>query len=119
MEIEYMKHGDYYLPNLVFDGFVSDSQLGKYGRLRKRYLKENFKVEYTILLMEGNLYKHLLGTQELATNKVNALIRQLAKQENINEELKSIEQLKWVQSMNNIKNRAEEMVIKEVVYEEL
>ena len=119
MEIEYIKYGDYYLPNLAFDGFVSDSQLGKYGRLRKKYLKENFKAEYTIMLMEGNLYKHLLEIQELATNRVNVFIKQLTEQENINEELKSIDQLKWVQSMNNIKNRAEEIVIKEVVYEEL
>ena len=119
MKINYIKIGDYYIPLMVLKEYISDSKLGKYGRLRKKYLLNNYKVEYSIMLMEGTLYKHLLEIQELAINKINALTKEFAKQENINEELKSSNQLYWVQCMNNIKNCAEEIVLQEVVYERI
>ena len=121
MKIDYTKIGDYYIPNLELDfkGYKPYSELGKYARLRLNYLKSNKKVTYQIMLMNGTLYLHLQNVQDIASVRVNKLIEQLAVQENINEKLKEKNQLEWVRCMNNIQNRAEEVVLKEVVYEEV
>lgn len=119
--IEYILTGDYYIPNLKVNlkGFKPYSELGKYARLRLNYLKSNRKVTYQIMLMNGTLYIHLQNVQDTAQVRVNKLIEQLAKMENVNEELKANNQLEWVRCMNNIKNRIEEIVLREVVYEEI
>lgn len=117
--IEYMLVGDYYIPNIKMDlkGFKSESKLGKYGRLRLNYLKNNDKVNYQIMIMNGTLYRHLQEVQNTAKSRVDSIIKHLAEQENVNEKLKTRNQLEWVRYMNNIKNRAEEIVLKEIVYE--
>lgn len=119
--IEYILTGDYYIPNLKVDlkGFKPYSKLDKYARMRLNHLKCNKKIEYQIMLMNGTLYLHLQNVQDIASVRVNKLIEQLAVQENINEKLKEKNQLEWVRCMNNIQNRAEEVVLKEVVYEEV
>lgn len=117
--IEYVLVGDYYIPNIEMDlkGFKSESELGKYGRLRLNYLKNNDKVNYQIMLMNGTLYPHLQEVENTAKSRVDSIIKHLAEQENVNEDLKARNQLEWVRCMNNIKNRAEEIVLKEIVYE--
>ena len=119
--IEYNLVGDYYIPNLKVDfkGFKTYSELGKYARMRLNYLRNNKKVTYQMMAMNGTLYLHLQDVQNMAQSRVEELVKQFAKQENVNEDLKELNQLKWVQYMNNIKNRAEEIVLEEVVYEEL
>ena len=117
MEIEYTKQGDYYIPNLVMT--LQTKPTGKYARMRYNYLKNHKKAELIILEMNEKLTKHLAEMQKIATTRIDTIIKQLAKQENITEELKATNQIEWVRNMNNIKNRAEEIVIKEVVYEEL
>lgn len=119
--IEYTLIGDYYIPNLKVDfkGFKPYLELGRYARLRLHYLKNNEKVMYQIMFIKGNLYLHLQKVQDVAQARVDEIIRQLAKQENVNEDLKMTNQLEWVQRMNNIKNRAEEIVLQEVVYEKV
>lgn len=117
MEIEYTKQGDYFMPNLVMK--MQTIPTGKYARMRYNYLKNHKKAELIILEMNEKLTKHLAEVQKIATTRIDTIIKQLAKQENINEELKATNQIEWVRNMNNIKNRAEEIVIKEVVYEEL
>lgn len=121
MKIDYTKIGDYYIPNLEmnFKGFKTYSELGKYARMRLNYLKGNKNVTYQIMLMNGTLYLHLQDVQDIAKAIENKIIEQFAKQEDINEKLKETNPLKWVQCMNNIKNRVEEIVLKEVVYEEV
>ena len=116
--IEYVLVGDYYIPQMKLDleGYKPYSQLGKYARLRLNYLKEYDKITYQLMFMEGELYKHLQDVQDIAKIRVNAIIEQLAKKENITEELKATDQTAWVGAMNNIKNRAEEIVLQEVVY---
>ena len=94
--IEYIKQGDYYVPNLIFKGTEKEIHLGKYGRMRLRFLKEHKKAEYTILLMNNELQKHLIDIDKTARSRVNLLIKQFAKQENITEELKAQAQLMWV-----------------------
>lgn len=113
--IEYVLKGDYYIPNLVLE---TDEQvhLNKYGLLRLSYLKEHKKAEYTMMLIEGTLNNHLKEIQETAKTRVDMLIKQFAERDNINEELKVNNQLEWVQMINNCKNRAEEIVLNEIIY---
>ena len=84
--------------------------------MRLHYLKTQKKAEYTILLTEDKLNKHLQEIDKTATNRYNLLMKQLAEQENITEELKAINQLEWVGKMNSIKNRAEEIIFNELIY---
>lgn len=113
--IEYNLVGDYYLPNLVLES-EEKVILNKYGLLRLNYLKEHKKADYIIMFMNKTLNKHLKEIQETAQARVDILIKDFAKQDHINEELKSKNQLEWVQMMNNCKNRAEEIVFSELIY---
>ena len=94
--IEYTLVGDYYMPNIVAPDNVKNFRLGKYGRLRLTYLKTNKRAEYMILQMDNKLKKHLMDVDITATKRVNALVKELAKKENITEELKANNQLEWV-----------------------
>lgn len=114
-KIEYHREGDYYLPNLVF-AEQKKIQLNKYGRLRLEYLKKHKKAEYTILFMDNKLTEHLEEIQELATKRVEEIIKSLKEQSNLTEEMKNKDQLYWVGMMNNFKNQAEEIVLKELIY---
>ena len=116
MELEYRKCGDYYIPNLVAPENMKNFKIGKYGNLRLRYLKEHKKAEYTILLMDNKLQKHLMDIDTTANERFDLLMKQFAEKENITEELKATNQMEWVCRMNNIKNRAEEIVLKELIY---
>ena len=119
MKLEYTKHGDYYLPNITIpeeSKETKEKHFGKYGLLRLTFLKEHKQVLYQELLLNNKLHEHLVITDEEANKKVNSLIKQFAEQENVNEELKANNQLEWVQRMNNIKNRAEEIVLNELIY---
>ena len=113
--IEYHLEGDYYIPNLVMPK-QEKITLNKYGRMRLNYLKTQKRAEYSILLMEDKLSKHLQEIDKTATNRYNLLMKQFAEQENITEELKAINQLDWVGKMNSIKNRAEEIIFNELIY---
>ena len=114
-KITYRKEGDYFIPNLSLP-IQPKNQIGKYGRLRLNYLKDFKKDLYTELLIDGTLKQHLLDIDECANEKVRLLIKQFAESENVNEYLKEHHQMEWVQAMNNIKNRAEEIVLNEIIY---
>lgn len=116
MKIEYTKVGDYYLSNLVAPENMKNFEIGKYGKLRLRYLKEHKKAEYTILLMNNELQKHLMEVDKIATERFELLMKQYSAKEKITEELKAKDQLKWVGLMNNIKHSAEEIILKELIY---
>ena len=115
MKIDYRKCRDYYIPNLVISN-TKNFKLGKYGKMRLNYLKTQKKAEYTILLMDDKLSEHLQEIDETATARYNLLMKQFAERENITEELKANDQLKWVGLMNNIKHSAEEIILKELIY---
>lgn len=115
-EITYHRVGDYLVPDLIFENSNKDYRIRKYGRLRLNYLKEHKRGLYTELLINGTLKQHLIEIDDSATDKVNELVKQLAKVEHIDENLKEHHQMEWVQSMNNIKNRAEEIVFNEILY---
>ena len=114
--ITYHKEGDYLIPNLIIKNDNKNYHIGKYGHLRLKYLKENKRGFYTELIMTGQLANHLSNIDGFATKIVSNTIKKLAEQEGINEELKATNQLEWVQAMNNIKNRAEEIIFKELIY---
>ena len=113
--IEYTKVGDYFMPNLVLEK-EEKIILNKYGRMRLKFLKENRKAEYTIMFMNGTLNKHLKEIQEIADNRINLIVEQLKKKNNLTEEMKNTEQLYWFSMMNNFKNIAEEIILKELIY---
>ena len=113
--IEYIRNGDYYLPNLVL-AEQKKIQLIKYGRLRLDYLKNHKKAEYAILFMDNKLSDHLEEIQEIAAKRIDEIIKSLKEQSNLTEEMKSTDQLYWVGMMNSFKNQAEEIVLKELIY---
>lgn len=117
--IEYIKQGDYYLPNLVLGSEDTNYKIGKYGRMKLNYLENNKKSEYTILLIDGNLNKYLHEIDIACEERIRTIISQLVKQENVTEELKTTNQMEWVRCMNSIKNRAEEIILNELIYEEV
>ena len=115
MELEYIKIGDYYIPNLVAPN-MKDFKIGKYGRMRLRYLKENKKAEYMIMLIENKLQKHLIEIDKTANDRFELLMKQFVEKENITEELKATNQMEWVGKMNDIKNAVEEIIFKEYIF---
>ena len=115
--IEYNLVNDYYIPNIVLPKPGRTGNVGKYGRMRARYLKEHKKAEYSLMLIENELTSHLLDIDDICRERFDMLVKQIAEKENVNEELKARNQMEWVQIMNNIKNRAEEIVINEIIYQ--
>lgn len=113
----YRQVGDYFIPNLVLsdDG---NYQIGKYGRMRRTYLKEHRKILYTNYVMEGTLWGHLSEIDQACNERMETIVSAMAKQEGVTEALKAADQMEWVRRMNNIRNRAEEIVLHELVYEE-
>ena len=115
MTIQYHKSGDYYLPNLVLED-TEVQPIGKYGRMRKCYLKEHRPVLYSNLLLSGKLFQHLAEIDGACEERLELLIRQMTKQEGVTEALKATDQMEWVRRMNSIRSRAEEIVLSELVY---
>lgn len=115
MNISYTKVGDYLLPDLKLED-KERFNMGKYGLLKLEYLKKNKRGLYTELLMKDKLNKYLHDIDITVTEKIQKLIKKLTEKENINEELKQNNQILWVSEMNNIKNIAEEIILKEYIY---
>lgn len=103
------------IPNLIPNP-EPEGELRKFGLMRKSYLKNHRRGIYSGLLLTGELKKHLLMIQEQAEERFDLLVEQMAKQEKVTEQLKAQEQLLWVQRMNNIRARAEEIVREEIIY---
>ena len=115
MNFQYYKSGDYYLPDLRLQ--TPDlSPLGKYGRMRKQYLKEHRPILFSNLLLSEELYPHLVEINQSCVERMELLIRQMADREGVTEALKAADQFEWVRRMNNIRSRAEEIVLNELVY---
>ena len=111
----YTQVGDYLLPDLIIDE-AEQQHVGKYGRMRKHYLKEHRPVLITNLLLSGKLDQHLTEIDRACTERMELLTRQMADREAVTEALKAADQMEWVRRMNNIQNRAEEIVLNELVY---
>ena len=111
--LSYTLNGDYYLPDLEIN--EEESTYGKYGIMRKQFLKEYRSVRYQYLVLTGKLTEHLNRVDKESREKVEMLMEQLAEQWGVTEELKMQDQVEWVRRMNNIKNIAEESVMK-IIY---
>ena len=112
--IEYVLVGDYYIPDLKLPH--EEHTIGKYGRLHREYLKEHNSMMFNDLVLDGQLWTYLADLNEQAENRLQFIIKQMQETENVTDELKEQNQMAWVQAMNNIYNRAEEIVLEEIVY---
>ena len=112
--MSYTLHGDYYLPDLVLR--EEEPTYGKYGMLRRQFLKEHRSARYQYLLLTGKLNEHLNQTDQEAREQVETLMEQMIEKQGVTEELKAQDQMKWVRLMNNIKASAEEIILKNMVY---
>jgi hypothetical protein len=117
MEITYSQCGDYYIPDLAIPQ-EEQQPIGKYGRMRKRYLKEQHPILFSELLLSGQLFPHLVEIDQACEGRMELLIMQMAKQEGVTEALKASDQMEWVALMNSIRSRAEEIVLHELIYVE-
>ena len=115
MNISYTRKGDYLLPNLILKD-KEQFNIGKYGLLRLNYIKKYQLGLYFDLLVNDKLNEYLHNVDTIVMEKVQKLIKELTEKENITEELKSSNQMLWIGKINNIKNIAEEIVLKEYIY---
>lgn len=114
----YELHGDYYLPCLVIPEEEIHT-IGIWGKKHQQYLRDHRSMVYTDLVLSGKLHSYLADIDTQARNKLDLLVMQLAEKEGINEHLKEQNQLAWVKAMNNIRNRAEEIILNELIYGEV
>ena len=115
MELEYIKTGDYYIPTLMANKEPEEA-LTKYGLMRREFLKEHRRGIYTGMMLEGTLKEHCLTMQQQAEERMDVLIKQMSREQGVDEKLKALDQMKWVRMMNNIRASAEEMVCNEIIY---
>ena len=112
----YTQVGDYLLPNLSLTAEEKETNIGVWAMRHKRYLKQNHKVRYYNLLTSGKLNSYLVDIEQQTQNLFLRLVNDLAEKENVTEELKASDMMLWVQKMNNIRNRATEIVSAELIY---
>lgn len=115
MELTYTYQGGYRLPNLAVPE-QPQVRLGKYALLRRSYLKEHRRILFTNLLTSGKLTEHLMEIEEAAQNRMEQIVKAMAAQEGVTEELKARDPMRWVQLMNNLRNAAEETILTELIY---
>lgn len=117
-KITYHKEGDYYIPDLYLEkeNYKNDYHIGKYGHLRLQYLKEHKKAEYTIMLLDGTLRKHIVDTDIQAKERFEILMKQILERNPIDANLKNTDPLKWTGLINNYKHTAEEIILESYIY---
>ena len=111
----YRQEGDYLIPNLALPD-EPEYQIGKYGRMRRSYLKEHRPVLYASLLTSGTLHRHLAEIDQACNERMEIIVSDMARQEDVTESLKAADQMEWVHRMNSIRSRTEEIVLTELVY---
>ena len=114
--IQYRRVGDYLIPNLRLPPEETTITLGKWGMMHKSYLEKHKKVLFNLLLMQSKLFQHCAEVENQARDMCNTLIEQMKETEGITEELKEQNQWEWIQRMNNIQQRATEIVCNELIY---
>lgn len=112
--IDYILVGDYYIPDLKLP--EESRPIGRYGRLHREYLKQEHPARYSSLILTGKLWTYLADLNEQAEERLDLIIEQMKAAEGVTEELKAQNQLEWVGWMNNIRNRAEEIINSELIY---
>ena len=116
-KLEYHRENNYLIPNVATrNNNLVNYQIGKYGYLRLEYLKKYKRGYYTELMLEGTLPEHIVAIDKETNMQVNNIVKNLAKANNVDEILKQNNQFEWIRLMNNFKNSAEEIVLKELIY---
>ena len=115
-EITYHKEGDYLIPDIIVENPKKDYHIGLYGRLKLEYMKKHQLGLYSDLILSGTLPEYLIEIDKTANERTKKIINELAKEEKVDENLKQNNQLEWGRCMNNIKKRAEEIVLNELIY---
>jgi len=115
--LDYVLVGDYYIPDLRLDEQEERRPIGKWGRMHLRYLKEHRPITYTELTFSGRMGTYLADLNEQAQERLELIIEQMKEAEGVTEDLKRRDQMGWVGAMNSIRNRAEEIVLTEIVYQ--
>ena len=116
MEIQYIRVGDYFIPDLELP--QESRPIGRWGRMRREYLREHKPIQYNCLLLSGELRTYLADLNEQAQDRLERMIDQMKMAEGVTEELKAADPMAWVGAMNNIRNRAEEIILQELIYGE-
>ena len=116
MEIQYIRVGDYFIPDLMLP--EESRPIGKWGRMHREYLKEHKPIQYNCLLLSGELRTYLADLNEQSQDRLERMIDQMKMAEGVTEELKAADPMAWVGAMNNIRNRAEEIILQELIYGE-
>jgi len=114
--LTYTRRGDYYSPDLDLSD-ADQSPLGRYGRMRLNYLREHHPGLYTRLILSGKLYEHLAEIDRVSRQRMEQIVPRMAQAEGVDERLKATDQMSWVGRMNNIRQRAEESVLWELVFD--
>ena len=114
-ELTYSRCGDYYIPDLKLSE-QTETPIGKYGRMRKQYLKKHRPILYNSLILQERLYPHLLEIDKAANERMDTLMPQLMKAAGVDEALKAADQMRWVGVMNTLKAQAEEMILSELIF---
>ncbi|MBQ7598412.1 MAG: TnpV protein [Clostridia bacterium] len=114
--LHYTLHGDVYLPDLVYSNHEYPP-LGKYGRMRKTYLQEHHKASFSKMLLRDELWPHLLEVDEQSHEMMDTIVERMKQECGITEQLKADDWWRWVQEMGNIRNAAEEYVLREIVFQ--
>ncbi len=116
-ELNYIRCGDYYIPDICLP--EENRPIGRWGRMHRDYLKEHHPIRFNTLCLSGELWTYLADLNEQAQNRLELIIMQFAAFEGVTEDMKAADQMAWVGAMNNIRNRAKEIVLRELVYEEV
>ena len=114
MDITYTKHGDYYYPDLTLPPQPT-GDIGRFGRMRKKFLKEHQPDTFALMLMENTLTEHLIEIDRQANEQIDLITSQLARAEGATEDLKARDQLEWIRRMNSCRARAEEQVVRDLI----
>lgn len=112
--LDYVLCGDYYIPDLKLP--EEQRSIGRWGRMHLEYIKEHRPTLYNNLLLSGNLWSYLAELNEQAQARLDVIMEQMQEAESITENLKRTNQMEWVRAMNSIRNRAEEIIIHEMIY---
>lgn len=116
MNIRYTQVGDYFIPDLALPG--EHRPIGKWGRMHREYLRIHHPIQYNDLVLSASLWTYLADLNEQAQTRLERLIDQMKVTEDVTEDLKAADPMTWVGAMNNIQNRAEEIILRELIYGE-
>ena len=116
MKINYIRSGDYVIPDLKLP--EETRPIGKWGRMHREYLKEHHPIQYTNLVLSCKLWTYLADLNEQAQERLDRIMQHMKESEGVTEHLKATDPMAWVQRMNSIRNRAEEIILHEMIYRE-